>query len=113
LRFGSKVPTLFHTGVVFRCVSIEYWQTPLSPFGAWENGGRYNIGRNVNPAKAFGSLYTSYSLITALQEIGIFLNLPVGVPTAPSVLCSLQYSFNSVLDLTDMENKVALQTYFQ
>ena len=97
----DQLPTLYQTGVVFRCVSIEYWQTPLSAVGALENGGRYNIGRNDNSRKAFGALYTSSSPITVLKEIEILLNTKEGSipnPQNPSVLCSLPNSLNSVLE---------------
>lgn len=102
-------------GEVFRLVHIQFQTTILSTIGSRINGGRYNIGEKL-PEQEFEALYTSDSPITALQELNILINTPLGLTpfkTGPHILLSLEYNLQSILDLTDINNQKSLNTNLQ
>jgi RES domain-containing protein len=86
------------TGTAFRVVRLEYVGTALSAIGAIKRGGRYN------PKGVFEALYLADTPFTALREVRSVIETAkgmAGVRTGPSLLLSVDYVLQSVLDLTD------------
>jgi RES domain-containing protein len=111
----TTLPLLIQQGVVFRFVHIKYQKTALSTEGSLKVGGRYNISQEFSPQK-FSALYTSDSPVTALQELRLLVNTPLGLTPfkgEPHILLSLEYTLQSVLDLTDINHQKILKTNLQ
>jgi RES domain-containing protein len=106
----AELPTGPKTGTAYRLIHVKYAQTPLSAAGAIRTGGRYNL------VDVFEALYLADSPVTALQEVQAIIAvgsslIPVKGP--PRILLSVDYTLESVLDLTGAEVHSALGTSFQ
>ena len=95
------------TGTAFRMVRLEYVGSPLSAIGAFKRGGRYN------PRGVFEAMYLADTPFTALREVRAVVETAsglVGVRTGPSLLLSIDYVLQSVLDLTEPASHKMLET---
>ncbi len=111
----KELPLLMQQGEVFRFVHIKHQTTLMSPIGSLIGGGRYNIGQKFSPQQ-FSALYTSDSPITALKELNFLIDTQSGLTffkRDPHILLSLEYSLQSILDLTDINHQNFLETNLQ
>lgn len=106
----AALPTLSAQGVFFRLLHIKYQNTALSSIGSLRAGGRYNV------AQVFSALYTSDTPITALRELKVLVETATGLiacKAPPYILLSIEYSLQTILDLTNPDNQNVLGTNVQ
>ena len=94
----EHAPLTNHSEPSFRVIADRWRDTPLSPIGAFERGGRYNAPHT------FPVLYTADSQVTALLETEALFTTSDGqlrgAPRDPDLILTLECSLFRVLDLT-------------
>lgn len=106
----ASLPTLSLYGVAFRIIQIQYINTPLSSVGSLRFGGRYN------PQAAFEALYLAENSLTALLEVEALFKTKTeyrSILKPPLIILSTQYQINRILDITNLDNQMALGTNLQ
>jgi RES domain-containing protein len=106
----ASMPTLSTQGQVCRVIHIKYINSALSAIGSLQTGGRYN------QKSAFQALYLADNPVTALLEVeALFKTRTVFryVAKPPLIVLSIYYQLNAILDLTNLNNQLALGTNLQ
>jgi RES domain-containing protein len=109
------LPTYAVKGAAYRSILTIFANAPLSVQGALLFGGRYNVRQSL--PQGFGALYLADSRETARREVRTVVDTAVGIYKVsnppPRTEFSVDYSLNSVLDMTDPNIQTALETNFQ
>lgn len=106
----NSLSTLSSQGEVCRVIHIRYANTALSSIGSLRKGGRYNL------AQRFSALYLTASPVTALLEVEAIVKAGtqfISLAKPPLIVLSIYYQLNSILDLTNLDNQIALGTNLQ
>ncbi|NEP42967.1 MAG: RES family NAD+ phosphorylase [Okeania sp. SIO2H7] len=111
----AYLPTVPAGGVASRSIAERFADTPLSTQGPLIVGGRYNPPRSL--LGGFGALYLADTADTARREVKTLVDTAVGLyrveAAAPRIEFSIEYQFNSVLDITDPNIQTAVGTNLQ
>ena len=117
----ETIPVKAFSGVFYRAVTLEalygfHHSPPYPAIRPLYNLGAPATGARYTPRNGMPSLYLAESTDTAIAEVNqIFatlrrLQLPTSVPISPCVLFSVNVSLKQVLDLSDPQIQVTLQT---